>query len=183
MSNDDSAMESIYKSVSGVVQSLYSSDQFDLLGQDKEILNIGNVLNSIFVNRSSIDIPKLVVVGSQSSGKSSILNSILGMDILPTGSNMVTRGPLQLELIQTTKDIKACFGEYIESNWINLNEINIDYPDPTTEQKNEIKSTINQLTRQYAGTDMNITTTPIYLRIYSPNIPNLSLINNGCLYR
>ena len=51
MSNDDSAMESIYKSVSGVVQSLYSSDQFDLLGQDKEILNIGNVLNSIFVNK------------------------------------------------------------------------------------------------------------------------------------
>lgn len=177
MSNDDSAMESIYKSVSGVVQSLYSSDQFDLLGQDKEILNIGNVLNSIFVNRSSIDIPKLVVVGSQSSGKSSILNSILGIDILPTGSNMVTRGPLQLELIQTTKDMKACFGEYIESNWINLNEINIDYPDPTIEQKNEIKSTINQLTRQYAGTDMNITTTPIYLRIYSPNIPNLSLVD------
>lgn len=177
MSNDDSTMGSIYKSVSGVVQSLYSSDQFDLLGQDKEILNIGNVLNSIFINRSNIDIPKLVVVGSQSSGKSSILNSILGMDILPTGSNMVTRGPLQLELIQTKKDIKACFGEYLESNWITLNEIEIDYPSPSSEQKMEIRTTIKQLTNQYAGDRMNITETPIYLRIYSPNIPNLSLVD------
>lgn len=172
-----STMDSIYKSVSNAVTSLYSNENFQLLGQDKEILNIGNVLNSIFINRSDIEIPRLVVVGSQSSGKSSILNSILGMDILPTGSNMVTRGPLQLELIQTKKDIKACFGEYLDSNWVNLNEIEIDYPNPTPEQKSEISSNIKQLTRQYAGNDMNITSEPIYLRIYSPNIPNLSLVD------
>ena len=148
-----------------------------LLAQDKEILKIGNVLNSIFVNRNDIDIPKLVVVGSQSSGKSSILNSILGLDILPTGSNMVTRGPLQLELIQSKTEVKAIFGEYLDGSWINLNEINIDFPNPTDEQKSEIRSMINQLTNQYAGNGMNITDNPIYLRIYSPNIPNLSLVD------
>ena len=166
MSSEENTMSTIYKSVSNVVNSMYSSDNFELLGQDREILNIGNVLNSIFVNRTDIEIPRLVVVGSQSSGKSSILNSILGMDILPTGSNMVTRGPLQLELIQTKKDVKACFGEYIESNWVNLNEIPITYPDPTAEQKIEICSMIKQLTNQYAGDGMNITESPIYLRIY-----------------
>ena len=51
---------------------------------------------------------------SQSNGKSSILNSILGLDILPTGSNMVTRGPLQLELIQSKTEVKAIFGEYLD---------------------------------------------------------------------
>lgn len=170
----------IYNSVTNAVShvsSLYSSDNFELLGQDKEILQIGNVLNSIFINRNDIDIPKIVTVGSQSSGKSSILNSILGMDILPTGSNMVTRGPLQLELIQSTKDVKAIFGEYIEGNWVNMNEISINYPNPTPEQKLEISSTIKQLTRQYAGEGMNITDIPMYLRIYSPNIPNLSLVD------
>ena len=180
MSIDDaesSTMGTLFKSVSKAVNSLYTSENYDLLGQDKEILNIGNVLNSIFINRGDIDIPQLVVVGSQSSGKSSILNSILGMDILPTGSNMVTRGPLQLELIQTKKDIKACFGEYVESTWMNLNEINIDYPYPNDDQKREIRSTIKQLTNQYAGDGMNITDTPIYLRIYSPNIPNLSMVD------
>lgn len=179
MSTEDnqSAMSKIYESVADTFTSLYSNENFDLLGQDKEILNIGNVLNSIFINRGDIDIPQLVVVGSQSSGKSSILNSILGMDILPTGSNMVTRGPLQLELIQTKKDIKACFGEYVESTWMNLNEIPIDFPNPSDEQKAEIRSMIKQLTNQYAGNDMNITDSPIYLRIYSPNIPNLSLVD------
>ena len=177
MSSEENTMSTIYKSVSNVVNSMYSSDNFELLGQDREILNIGNVLNSIFVNRTDIEIPRLVVVGSQSSGKSSILNSILGMDILPTGSNMVTRGPLQLELIQTKKDVKACFGEYIESNWVNLNEIPITYPDPTAEQKIEICSMIKQLTNQYAGDGMNITESPIYLRIYSPDIPNLSMVD------
>ncbi len=179
MSGEDnqSAIGKIYESVADTFTSLYSNENFDLLGQDKEILNIGNVLNSIFINRSDIDIPQLVVVGSQSSGKSSILNSILGMDILPTGSNMVTRGPLQLELIQTKKDIKASFGEYVDSTWMNLNEINIDFPNPTDEQKSEIRSMINQLTNQYAGNGMNITDNPIYLRIYSPNIPNLSLVD------
>ena len=170
----------IINSVSNVVSqvsSLYSSDNFELLGQNKDILNIGNVLNSIFVNRKDIDIPRIVTVGSQSSGKSSILNSILGMDILPTGANMVTRGPLQLELIQSTVEVKAIFGEYIEGEWINLNEISINYPNPSDEQKLEILSTIKQLTKQYAGEGMNITTIPIYLRIYSPNIPNLSLVD------
>jgi len=163
--------------VDGVVNYFTSGQNFAVLGQDKDILNIGNVLNSIFVNRKDIEIPKLVVIGSQSSGKSSILNSILGMDILPTGSNMVTRGPLQLELVQSIKDIKAVFGEYVNGQWTEIKAIAIKYPDPTIEQKMEISSMIRCITKQYAGEGMNITDRPIYLRIYSPNIPNLSLVD------
>ena len=162
---------------SGVANYFSSAQNFNILGQDKDILNIGNALNSIFVNRKDISIPKLAVVGSQSSGKSSILNSILGMDILPTGSNMVTRGPLQLELVQSVTDVKAVFGEYIDSEWVEIKSIKIQYPDPTMEQKYEISSIIKSITTQYAGEGMNITDKPIYLRIYSPNIPNLSLVD------
>ena len=160
-----------------VVNYFSSANSFNILGQDKEILNIGNILNSIFVNRKDISIPRLAVVGSQSSGKSSILNSILGMDILPTGSNMVTRGPLQLELIQSVNEVKAIFGEYVEGEWIEIKAIQIQYPDPNIEQKHEISSMIKAITKQYAGDGMNITDKPIYLRIYSPNIPNLSLVD------
>ena len=81
------------------VTNLWHSGEESNLAQNREILKIGNVLNSLFIDRKNIEIPRLVVVGSQSSGKSSLLNSILGMDILPTGNNMVTRAPLQLELI------------------------------------------------------------------------------------
>ena len=43
-------------------------------------------------------IKKLVVVGSQSSGKSSVLENIVGRDFLPRGNSIVTRRPLTLQL-------------------------------------------------------------------------------------
>lgn len=46
-----------------------------------------------------ITLPKIIVVGSQSSGKSSLLESIVGLDFLPRGSGVVTRRPLELRLV------------------------------------------------------------------------------------
>ena len=149
----------------------------EILTQNKEILKIGNILNSLFIDRSNIEIPRLVVVGSQSSGKSSLLNSILGMDILPTGNNMVTRSPLQLELIQTKTGNQAIFGTYKDGVWVENEAIDISYPDITPEQKNHINNKIEVITRANAGEEMNITNVPIYLRIRSPNVPNLSLVD------
>jgi len=48
--------------------------------------------------RNSIELPQIVVVGSQSSGKSSVLESIVGRDFLPRGTGIVTRCPLILNL-------------------------------------------------------------------------------------
>ncbi len=41
------------------------------------------------------------MVGSQSSGKSSLLESLIGLEVLPKGEGIVTRTPI---LIQTFKD-------------------------------------------------------------------------------
>ena len=46
--------------------------------------------------RNQIEMPQIVVVGSQSTGKSSVLESIVGKDFLPRGSGIVTRCPLVL---------------------------------------------------------------------------------------
>ena len=45
------------------------------------------------------ELPQIVVVGGQSSGKSSLLNGIMSADILPLGEQMVTRCPLHLQLV------------------------------------------------------------------------------------
>jgi len=46
-----------------------------------------------------IRLPRIAVVGSQSSGKSSLLENIVGLDFLPRGSGVVTRRPLEMRLV------------------------------------------------------------------------------------
>jgi hypothetical protein len=149
---------------------------YNILSKNKEILKIGNVLNSLSIN--NIEVSRLVVIGAQSSGKSSLLNSILGMDILPTGNNMVTRSPLQIELIQTN-DINtiATFGNYLNGIWEKNTELLLTYPNITNIEKEGIIKQIENITCKNAGNEMNITEIPIFLRIQSPNIPNLTLVD------
>jgi hypothetical protein len=50
------------------------------------------------VGEQVIDLPQIVVIGGQSSGKSSVLENLVGRDFLPRGSDLVTRRPLILQL-------------------------------------------------------------------------------------
>ena len=45
-----------------------------------------------------VTLPSIVVIGGQSSGKSSVLEAIVGRDFLPRGTGVVTRRPLELQL-------------------------------------------------------------------------------------
>lgn len=68
---------------------------------NQELIKLVNRLQDTFAaaNISSpIDLPQIVVIGSQSSGKSSVLEHIVGRDFLPRGSGIVTRRPLILQL-------------------------------------------------------------------------------------
>jgi dynamin 1-like protein len=86
-------------------------------------------------------------VGSQSAGKSSVLENIVGRDFLPRGSGIVTRRPLILQLINIIED---------ESG-----------PDPYNENE----------TSRVAGTNKGINRQPINLKIYSPHVLNLTLVD------
>lgn len=51
-----------------------------------------------------IDLPLIVVVGTQSSGKSSVIESIVKREFLPRGSGIVTRRPLVIRLLKITDE-------------------------------------------------------------------------------
>jgi dynamin 1-like protein len=61
------------------------------------INRLQDVLNA--VGADPLGLPQLAVVGSQSSGKSSVLEGLVGRDFLPRGTGIVTRRPLVLQLI------------------------------------------------------------------------------------
>lgn len=65
------------------------------------LIPVINKLQDVFSATGStpIDLPQIVVIGSQSSGKSSVLENIVGRDFLPRGSGIVTRRPLILQLV------------------------------------------------------------------------------------
>jgi len=80
-------------------------DVFNAIGQFHWIVLVHFKL-TCFTGTEEIDLPQIVVVGSQSSGKSSVLENIVGRDFLPRGSGIVTRRPLVLQLIHLPWDSK-----------------------------------------------------------------------------
>lgn len=157
------------------------SDNFLKLS-DSKIIQINNELNGIF--NDQIKLPRIAVCGGQSSGKSSVLNSIITMNILPTGGEMVTRSPLTMELtpLQSGHDPCVEFGSYIVSDnksnaWKPTKNIKVTYPEPTYDELTIIKNEIERITNVIAGTQKNISKQSINVKIFLPGIPNLTLID------
>ncbi|KAL9435259.1 hypothetical protein AB3S75_021517 [Citrus x aurantiifolia] len=108
-------------------------------------------------------LPSIAVVGGQSSGKSSVLESVVGKDFLPRGSGIVTRRPLVLQLhkIQEGK-------EYAEFMHLPRKRFN-DFA--------AVRKEISDETDRETGRSKAISTVPIHLSIFSPNVVNLTLID------
>ncbi|XP_060179423.1 dynamin-related protein 3A-like isoform X5 [Lycium barbarum] len=91
-----------------------SNDDVPSLFIGSSVIPIINKLQDIFSSLSNdigdhrltgLRLPQVVVVGSQSSGKSSVLEALVGRDFLPRGSDICTRRPLLLQLEKCPKGI------------------------------------------------------------------------------
>lgn len=135
-------------------------DQMMLL--TKKMIEIRSLLQTVGQS-NALTLPSIVVVGSQSSGKSSVLEAIVGHEFLPKGSNMVTRRPIELTLVNTP-DAQAEYGEFPA---LGLGKVT-DFP--------QIQRTLTELNLAVPASDC-VSDDPIQLSIYSPNVPDLSLID------
>ena len=71
--------------------------------QIRPILNVIDSLRTLGISSEGVKLPTIVVVGDQSHGKSSVLESLAGID-LPRGTGVVTRVPLILRLQRADKE-------------------------------------------------------------------------------
>ena len=113
--------------------------------------------------QSPIDLPQMCVVGSQSSGKSSVLENIVGRSFLPRGSGIVTRRPLVLMMLQTQGH-----AEYAEFSHLPGKHFTTDAA---------IRAEIEADTERECGANKGLHPKPINLRFYSARVPNLTLID------
>ncbi|CAK6963128.1 dynamin-3 isoform X3 [Scomber scombrus] len=109
----------------------------------------------------NLDLPQIAVVGGQSAGKSSVLENFVGRDFLPRGSGIVTRRPLILQLVNN----KAEYAEFLHCKGKKF----VDF--------DEVRGEIEAETDRITGSNKGISPIPINLRVYSPNVLNLTLID------
>ncbi|KAJ3567032.1 hypothetical protein NP233_g6625 [Leucocoprinus birnbaumii] len=140
---------------------------------DQDLIRTVNKLQDTFSNLGGeLDMPQLVVVGSQSAGKSSVLETIVGKDFLPRGQGIVTRRPLVLQLIHTPVPAEPSPNAPPYTEWGQFLHIDKRFTD-----FNEIRKEIEQETYRVAGQNKGISKLPISLRIYSPNVLDLTLVD------
>uniref|UniRef100_A0A8C9ZJM3 Dynamin-1-like protein n=1 Tax=Sander lucioperca TaxID=283035 RepID=A0A8C9ZJM3_SANLU len=128
------------------------------------LIPVVNKLQDVFntVGTDIIQLPQIVVVGTQSSGKSSVLESLVGRDVLPRGTGIVTRRPLILQLVHIEPEDRRKTSE--ENGNITI------YTD-----FEEIRQEIEAETQRISGNQKF--NEPIHLRIFSPHVVNLTLVD------
>ncbi|KAI5558301.1 hypothetical protein POPTR_017G041800v4 [Populus trichocarpa] len=136
------------------------------------VIPIVNKLQDIFAqlgSQSTIELPQVAVVGSQSSGKSSVLEALVGRDFLPRGNEICTRRPLVLQLLQTKRKGDGC-GEEEWGEFLHL-------PGKRFYDFSEIRSEIQAETAKEAGGNKGVSDKQIRLKIFSPNVLDITLVD------
>ncbi|XP_055795433.1 dynamin-1-like protein isoform X1 [Salvelinus fontinalis] len=154
------------------------------------LIPVINKLQDVFntVGADIIQLPQIAVVGTQSSGKSSVLEALVGRDLLPRGTGVVTRRPLILQLVHVDPEDRRKTSEENDPNaWKNgryykgvdgeewgkflhtKSKIYTDF--------DEIRLEIEAETERVSGNNKGITDEPIHLKIFSPHVVNLTLVD------
>ncbi|KAM7392807.1 hypothetical protein PAMA_007760 [Pampus argenteus] len=110
---------------------------------------------------ADLDLPQIAVVGGQSAGKSSVLENFVGRDFLPRGSGIVTRRPLVLQLMTSSTE----FAEFLHCKGKKFTDFD------------EVRQEIEAETDRITGVNKGISPVPINLRVYSPHVLNLTLVD------
>ena len=144
----------------------------------------------ISVGQQMFELPQIVVVGSQSSGKSSVIEALVGRDFLPRGTGIVTRRPLVLQLIRGMTRPKRLFRhacavtEYYNSPNVAAESSGEDQMYGTFVHTGtrkfsdftEIRKEIERETELVAP-NKGISSEPIILRIHAAHVLPLSLVD------
>jgi len=131
----------------------------------RPLLDIYDRLRQILEKETDIDIPVIAVIGGQSMGKSSILERLSGLE-LPRGKGMVTRCALEIQMVcqnsGTTPRVSIRSSDDTEAHVIPVEKV---------------AEEIEKITQQIApGYNINFEKA-IYLRVESPEVPDLTIVD------
>lgn len=187
MEDTFNTLNSIGKAISGfgfTVSEYVSSSTIDLKGLESmsngKLIELADIVRDLFKGNELLEPPSICTIGGQSAGKSMALNSICGIDILPNGKSIVTRTPIHIRMVHLNSidHIKVEFFEYSNdcTAFTTLKTFKVDLNCPQ-DQLYPITQEIENITSKYAGKSKNVVDRPINIKIMSPKVPNLSIID------
>lgn len=131
----------------------------------RPLLDMYDRLRQILEKETDIDISVIAVIGGQSMGKSSILERLSGLE-LPRGKGMVTRCALEIQMVSQKSEIPPRVT-------IRCSDDSEAREIPTEQVAEEIESITNRIA---PGFVINFDKA-IYLRIESPDVPDLTIVD------
>lgn len=135
----------------------------DMLNLTRQMIEIRNILTRVDNESETLKLPSIVVVGSQSSGKSSVLEAIVGQEFLPKGNNMVTRRPIELTLVNSP-DSASEIAEFPALKIFNVTDFQ------------QVQKTLYDLNMAVPSSEC-VSNDPIQITIRSPKVPDLTLVD------
>ncbi|KAM1012715.1 hypothetical protein EV1_042375 [Malus domestica] len=132
------------------------------------INKLQDILAPVVSDKPQISLPQVAVVGSQSSGKSSVLESLVGRDFLPRGRDICTRRPLVLMLEYRAEEPGDEHTEWGEFRHL---------PGKRFYDFSAIRREIQAETDREAGLNKGVSDKQIRLKITSPNVLNMTLVD------
>ncbi|KAF7052939.1 hypothetical protein CFC21_060958 [Triticum aestivum] len=146
----------------GVAASAIASSYNDHI---RPLLDAVDRLRHLNVSQEGIQLPTIVVVGDQSSGRSSVLESLAGIS-LPRGQGICTRAPLVMRLKDDPSggDAPVLQLEYGAGRVVSTSEA-------------EVADAIDAATAEIAGSGKGISDRPITLVVRKRGLPDLTLVD------
>ncbi|CAK9166586.1 unnamed protein product [Ilex paraguariensis] len=160
----------------------------------RPLLDAIDKLRHLKVMQEGIQLPTIVVVGDQSSGKSSVLESLAGIN-LPRGQGICTRVPLIMRLQHHSDPLPELHLEFLGrtvqtdethiSDAINQatdeiagSELHLEFLGRTVQtDATHISDAINQATDEIAGSGKGISHTPLTLVVKKNGVPDLTMVD------
>ncbi|KAF7803235.1 dynamin-related protein 4C-like [Senna tora] len=128
----------------------------------RPVLDAIENLRRLNITKEGVNLPTIVVVGDQSSGKSSVLESLAGIS-LPRGQGICTRVPLVMRL---------------QNHPLPTPELVLEYNAKTVSTDEEhISDDINSATDELAGTGKGISNARLTLVVKKNGVPDLTMVD------
>ncbi|KAJ4756038.1 dynamin related protein [Rhynchospora pubera] len=125
------------------------------------LTKLQEILSQLGEEDFTIDLPQVAAIGSQGSGKSSVVESLVGRDFLPRG--VKTRRPVVIQLVRNPGEEE--WGEFDHLSGKRFYDFE------------KIKKEIQIETDREMGTYNYISEKEIRLKVFSPNVPDITLVD------